>query len=61
MARLVLAADPADGDVLTSNHNDPSPRNRMVISAVDHRTRKRVEMGRRRAATTLETFMTSPS
>src|SRR5215472_17066704 len=62
MALEVLAAEAADGDVFTSNHRDPKPRNRMVMMAVDHRTRKRAEIGRRSAAMTFETFMNaSPS
>jgi hypothetical protein len=61
MALAVLAIE-LDDDVFTSNQSDPKPTNRMAMTAVDHRTRKRVEIGRRRAARMLETFTNaSPS
>ena len=53
MARVVLV----DGDVFTSSQSDPNPRKRMAITAVDQRTRKRAEIGCRRAARTRETFI----
>jgi hypothetical protein len=57
MARVVLVV----GDVFTSSQSDPNPTKRMAITAVDQRTRKRAEIGCRRAAMTRETFMTAKS
>jgi hypothetical protein len=55
MARVVLV----DGDVFTSSQSEPNPMKRMAITAVDQRTRKRAEIGCRKAARTRETFMTA--
>jgi hypothetical protein len=61
-AFAVLEAEEDDAPVFTSNQSAPRPRNRMAMTAVDHRIRRRVDIGRLRAANTPVSFIAvSPS